>query len=576
MHNVSRAVGSPDDDERTPREPDRGRLRPRRLLARLGLVLAGTLAGFGLVELALQLGGGAVRHAAARLDPVDFADGEVRVLCIGESTTASLWPEMLGVVLRDRRPDLEIHVYREAIVGARTDRIAIATDRWLDHYRPHVVLTMLGINDAGNVLVDPPRRPSVGVVAASRTVQLAKRLWRSSRHERRLEDLRLAELDIREGDVVEMSAERLAEFEQLCRLRTEYTQWFRYTELIGVLERIIRVDPRTPVYHLGAIEGVTMHRPSPEQLESFLSLRVGPDSDDEVDAALHDFTRRHPDEWSGFLMASAWHGHREDPDSELAVLATAARTSRFAGWAALRRASILLETGRDEEARVEIASAERRLPDDWVWSMVVGQALFKGGWPRDAADRFERALELRDRGPIGLDDIEYGRIASALMAAGEPDSATAWYARLDEIRTGHVRQFTRRNYRIVVAEATSRGIELVAVQYPTLDVLELQQLLDFRDDVTYCDNGRVFRDALRKADSYYDLFSDHFAGSFGHLTNAGDRLLATNVAECVLPLLPRQSSEVRAVATDQQLRNAQSPPARPSRTHPATTLTTAP
>ena len=87
-----------------------------------------------------------------------------------------------------------------------------------------------------------------------------------------------------------------------------------------------------------------------------------------------------------------------------------------------------------------------------------------------------------------------------------------------------------RNYRQLKAILDRRGIRLVAVQYPNRPVDPLRSMLDDADDVVFVDNEHIFREALRLL-PYDTLFVDDFAGDFGHLTPAGNAILAGNVAQ---------------------------------------------
>jgi len=70
------------------------------------------------------------------------------------------------------------------------------------------------------------------------------------------------------------------------------------------------------------------------------------------------------------------------------------------------------------------------------------------------------------------------------------------------------------------------------VEYPARDAQPLRDLFAGADDVVVVDNEQTFLRASAERplkETYLDLF----AGIFGHMTPAGQKLLATNVADAV-------------------------------------------
>ena len=63
-------------------------------------------------------------------------------------------------------------------------------------------------------------------------------------------------------------------------------------------------------------------------------------------------------------------------------------------------------------------------------------------------------------------------------------------------------------------------------------------MLSFMPDVPIVDNEQTFKNALKEK-SFDQLFTDSFAGEFGHCTREGNRILAENIAKSVYPLIQR-------------------------------------
>ena len=92
---------------------------------------------------------------------------------------------------------------------------------------------------------------------------------------------------------------------------------------------------------------------------------------------------------------------------------------------------------------------------------------------------------------------------------------------IDEIKKYH--------YRLMYDILKERGIKLVIMQYPTLDVDELKDMFDGGEDIIFISNEENFKKALSMGE-YEDYFFDNIRPTFGHATPKGNRLIAENVA----------------------------------------------
>jgi hypothetical protein len=81
-----------------------------------------------------------------------------------------------------------------------------------------------------------------------------------------------------------------------------------------------------------------------------------------------------------------------------------------------------------------------------------------------------------------------------------------------------------------------------------LEIGPLKDMLKPGNDIIFVDNSRVFRDAVRKL-GYDAVFTDRFAGQFGHCTEAGNRLLAKNIADAIAGELRRTGRQTASNIT---------------------------
>ncbi|RKX96106.1 MAG: hypothetical protein DRP84_02115 [Spirochaetes bacterium] len=113
------------------------------------------------------------------------------------------------------------------------------------------------------------------------------------------------------------------------------------------------------------------------------------------------------------------------------------------------------------------------------------------------------------------------------------DLADGCFRKAKELNLSYYNPPTYYNYNSLKKGVQSRGIQLVCVQYPMLNLTPLKRLLEPYSNIIFVDNEKIFKDAVKKA-SYGEYFSDNFAGGFGHCTVEGNRLLAKNISDVIL------------------------------------------
>jgi len=82
------------------------------------------------------------------------------------------------------------------------------------------------------------------------------------------------------------------------------------------------------------------------------------------------------------------------------------------------------------------------------------------------------------------------------------------------------------------------NILFIAMQYPILSIEQLKNDLKnspYYNKLIFISNEENFKQAL-KTHKTEEIFTDRFAGDFGHCTELGNTLIAENVAETILKL----------------------------------------
>ena len=96
---------------------------------------------------------------------------------------------------------------------------------------------------------------------------------------------------------------------------------------------------------------------------------------------------------------------------------------------------------------------------------------------------------------------------------------------------------TTSNLNSMVNITTEFGSKFIFVQYALTKTDYLQSII--QHDVPYISSYDIFKEALEEY-NYKDLFTDNFAGHFGHATQFGNKLLANNIARELLILIGLQ------------------------------------
>lgn len=523
----------------------------RKTLFRVVAILIGIAATLLVVEAVLQTASRVARSAdrnAARV----ATEGELRIACVGESTTYGLWPTQLEEILNERSTERVIRVINRGVVGIRTDDVAKKIEGWLDEDRPHVVITMLGINDEGNVLVYPRDGSRGWLMEHSKTMGFLALLWRSAFN---IGGSVTGDDEEPRGDGHLDEATR-TELDRLESRRPETMTRFRYSEAIEIHRELLAVDPGTPVYHLSFLKGLVVHHDPPKRLDEFLVDECSVDpAEADVDERLRLiglWAEQTGDRFAALRLATSVARWGPDPGLEEILLETATHDPEVAGLAWLRLADFASRMRQRERTRQHLLRAEEALPDDYQWRLLLGDLSFLYEAYDVAAASFHRALTLRPDLPAGHELVLLGRLSSACEQSGDTAGAAVYRNQRDDLELGRFREFTRFYYQRVVNSIRARGIPVIAMQYPLLSVKSLQKLLDYRDDVTYLENRENFEAALLQA-SYREIFQDNFAGAFGHLSPRGNMLVAENVAGALSAWIPETAvSGADANPTDTQ------------------------
>ena len=119
---------------------------------RIILIILGIFLCVSLLEIGLRIGGFIFFSLQEHRNRVSLKkNGEYRIMCLGESTTAlggeNSYPSQLEVLLNERHTGIKFSVINKGVCGIKTSEIANELESNIDKYRPNMILTMIGIND---------------------------------------------------------------------------------------------------------------------------------------------------------------------------------------------------------------------------------------------------------------------------------------------------------------------------------------------------------------------------------------------------------------------------------------------
>ncbi len=515
-----------------------------RIAYRIGAVVFGVMLALGGLELALRAASAFLRDRPSVPERIG-AENEIRILCIGESTTAGLWPGLLETSLNQQHPDLRFTVINAGLVGIRTGDIYARLPQWLDDAQPHFATTMLGINDEGNILVYPRSESGSLLFRHSKLVKLLTLLWRSDRG---IGEAASAQEDATAPEMDEQWTPAIRqEMERILIPRGVALETYRFSALFESQPMLLEIDPATPVYHVSLMSDALINAEPPQRMEEFYGQVLGLPTPADLTAAeryeaIRAWGHEHGNAFDTLRMLTSAQRLAGDVAGEQQTLLEGRRNPAIAGPVMVRHAAFFDFLGRPGEAATMLRLARRALPDDYAWSLVLAHISFRFGAFEDARTLYERALELRPDLPIRHEETIIGWLARAAAAAGRHAEARELLDRLDRMSVGGFKEYTRFNYSRIVDLLRERGVTVIAMQYPTLSIEALRKILGEREDVIYVENRDNFEEALRHA-PYREIFYDSFAGSFGHCTEAGEELIAANVARTINEILGRSAVE---------------------------------
>lgn len=415
---------------------------------------------------------------------------EYRILCLGESTTAfggeNSYPAQLERILNQRSSERKFVVINKGIPAIDTAVIISDLERNLNRYSPHMVITMMGINDSVNRFES--KNGIRDFIKTFRVYKVLKLVWirlkpgkelkkayfesgkyhLERRHYYEAQQLFSKAMQIKPVDPVDYVWLGKCYYEQ--GLKAEAQEMFAKVEGLDFLEVQDYIDAGWGFFDIGKVSAA----------EQMFKKAIGVN----------------PGDYGPYVEAGQFY----------------------------HDAGLFPQAEELYNKALELAGPQNR--DSWPYS-ALGWHYFERNMFSEAEDMFKKALELDSQDPETYLDLAYVK-----QAQGDRHQAEGYFSKSGS-EDARLKAFTSRNYNRLKSIILKRGIRLVCAQYPGRRLEDLKRMFDSPDGAVFVDNEKIFKDALKEG-RYEDYFTDRFAWDFGHCTPKGNNLLANNIAEAII------------------------------------------
>lgn len=501
---------------------NRGNMFSERFIRSL-LILSGVVIAFVILELTLRLGGYAFSLRQDLQNEALFDETEFRILCIGESTTAlggeDSYPSQLEEILNEENRGIRFKVINKGLVSKTSFDILRHLDDYLASYRPHLVISMLGVNDQLMGVGDGPAgRKSGSTLDGMRTVKLIKwlglrlkQLFRmetpgqASRHEPDSRGKCYIQEIHNKIDILKPLYEKLNERingEQNVMRKAE-----RSLECQGLKKQLA-------VLHLDAGQFYCL-RGDFEQARENLVKALAFDKNNY---------------WVLLSLGNCLKELKHDEEAIL-FLKRACQIVPGAEAPVIELGRIYDLADRKQEARVlysRIAESDYKSFDIYYEA---GQWLLNNGFYEKAETAFNKAIALNPEN-VGLNNS----LSETYRCLKESQKQRFYAGKAQALRRrkSAYAEATVENYNEIADRVLSSGIRMICMQYPLRSIDDLKAVFGTdKNSLMFVENSSNFEAVLKKG-RYADFFTDNFAGDFGHCTGKGNRLIARRLAETIM------------------------------------------
>jgi len=495
------------------------------LWQKICLILFGICIFFILIEVGFRIVG-FILALPQQIGNQESGDNTYRILCLGDSTTQSLgqssWPSQLETILNNRSPNIQFKVFNEGRGGAPAILILTRLENYLTKYQPDMVITMMGVHYGDSMF---EYFPSLGTKASLffqdlKIVKLYK--WIIAVWEKQV---KLTRNTVTETNKSEQNSKkeqyRIVNKPANFDLVEQYRSEGKFSEAITLLETELETDPHNDL--IFAELGINYYELGNQTIAIQMwetALDLNPDNY-EANVFLAEFNKnigRYDESEKFFLQA---------------INSDELHDAAYLGLGVLYR-----DMGRFGESETFVKKSIEIGPENWKKYDELASLYWGQEQTEQSVDTFIKAYKLNPTHDGLLIKIGDVLLQSGVSHQEIHDFYIEQGLPLKVLENIDSYEATKRNYLQLHQVLTKRSIEHIAMQYPTLSLDQLKEMLASKD-VIFIGNDQNFKEALGTG-NYNDYFSDSFGtstwlgGKWGHCTAKGNTLIAENLANVIL------------------------------------------
>ncbi|MBN1621054.1 MAG: tetratricopeptide repeat protein [Endomicrobiales bacterium] len=469
-------------------------------IRKLFLIFIGIILSLILIEFGLHLSGYLVRkYKYLKIESVSFDSNEYRILCLGESTTqgfrGSSYPSLLQEILNNKSKLYNFKVINEGEIACNSTMILNGLDEKLLKFKPHMVVSMMGINDRymNEIFISKSRFDKSNFMDNIKIIKFIK--WSKLFAKTKLSNIKVdptANKGTKENDNI---------IDNVIYLR----ETGRYDEAIMQLK-----------------EEITENQNHHQLLEELWVCYLDQRKFDEAETYFNNYIEKYSlsievQEILGDLYIQQGR-YKEAIEIYNDLLNLNSHNSMYYCYL-----GICYNDTREyeKEKEIYIRALENECYSEDIFCKLANYYLINKNYNK-VKEVYLKSIDIYPKNK---------KLLNALMAyyidIGDYKKAESI------IQEEGVNEITEYNYLKLYKILKKNKIKYVCMQYPLCSINELKELFKDKKDVIFVENKDNFIESLKTLD-FVDLFYDNFAGCFGHCKYKGDYLIAENLANTIL------------------------------------------
>jgi Tfp pilus assembly protein PilF len=464
--------------------------------------------------------------------------GVIRIICLGESTTAKQYSQFLENILNQNNLGLKFNVIDKGIVRANTSFILFNLENNIKRYTPDIVITMIGINDIKINATDESTAYSkiLPFLKSSKVYSLMQAFWSRI---------------ILQAEIMQSKEKRQLLGKPLTNFPIIGMREINTDEVSPISAKeppkdTLSISPKNDKDYAELAYSV-MGQDNASQAERLFkkAIELNPENNAELGWFFieHDNTSQAEELFKKAIELNpkndrtytelGWFYFKQNNNSQAEELfKKAMELNPENSWAIRGLAWSFLEQNNASQAEelfkkvIEINPKNDKAYAELAWFY------FKQNNNSQAEELFKKAIELNPK-----NQRLYRALSVLYLEMAKPELAEEYKEKTAESNSRYYSLITINNYRKIKDVLDKNGIKLVCVQYPMRDLKPLKGIFQgSQKNIIFVDNQAGFRKAVTKS-SYREYFKDMSEGDFGHCTAKGNKLLAENIAKAILKAL---------------------------------------